>query len=56
MRLCDMNTISQVDVVETLKEFVYKNLSADIENDAAFQFASKLTGLSTDALADYVYE
>ena len=55
-KLLDMNTISQVDVVETLRKFVYEDLSADIANDAAFMFASELTGLSTDALSEYIFE
>lgn len=55
-KLLDMNTISQVDVVETLRKFVYEDLSADIANDAAFMFASELTGLSTDTLSEYIFE
>ena len=55
-KLLDMNTISQVDVVETLRKFAYEDLSADIANDAAFMFASELTGLSTDTLCEYIFE
>ena len=55
-KLLDMDTISQVDVVETLRKFVYEDLSADIANDTAFMFASELTGLSIDTLSEYIFE
>ena len=55
-KLLDIDTISQVDVVETLRKFVHENLSDDIANDAAFMFASELTGLSIDTLSEYIFE
>ena len=53
-KLLDISTISQVEVVETLRNFVMQNYSADIANDAAYEFASELTGISVDRLAEYV--
>ena len=53
-RLLDISTISQVEVVEALRNFVMRNYSADIANDAAYEFASELTGISVDQLAEYV--
>lgn len=53
-RLLDVSTISQVEVVETLRNFVMQNYSADIVNDAAYEFASELTGISVDQLVEYV--
>ena len=53
-RLIDVSTISQVEVVETLRNFVMRNYSADIANDAAYEFASELTGISVDRLVEYV--
>ena len=54
--LIDTSIYSQVDVVDTLKKFVREDISADVANDAAFQFVSDLTGISTDELAEYVFE
>ena len=51
----EMNTISQTDVIETLRKFVTDNASDELHNEGAFLFASELTGLSIDALAEYVY-
>lgn len=53
-KILDISTISQVDVINTLREFVTENYSADIANDAAYQFASELTGLSVDYLCELV--
>lgn len=53
-KLLDVSTISQVEVVETLRNFVMKNYSADIANDAAYEFASELTGISVDRLVEIV--
>ena len=53
-KLLDVSTISQVEVVETLREFVMECYSADIANDAAYEFASRLTGISVDRLVEYV--
>ncbi len=52
--ILDVATISEVDVIETLKKFVFTNLSAEIANDAAYEFASELTGISVDRLVEYV--
>jgi len=53
-RIMDVATISEVDVVETLKKFVFTNYSADIANDTAYEFASELTGISVDELLEHV--
>ena len=53
-KLLDVSTISQVEVVETLRNFVMRNYSTDIANDSAYEFASELTGISVDQLAEYV--
>lgn len=53
-KLLDISTISQVEVVETLRNFVMQNYSDDIANDAAYEFASELTGISVDQLVEYV--
>ena len=53
-KLLDVSTISQVEVIETLRNFIMQNYSADITNDAAYEFASELTGISVDQLVEYV--
>ena len=53
-KLLDVSTISQVEVVETLRSFVMQNYSADIANDAVYEFVSELTGISIDQLVEYV--
>lgn len=53
-KLLDISTISQVEVVETLRNFVMRNYSADIANDGTYEFASELTGISVDQLVEYV--
>lgn len=53
-KLLDINTISQVDVVESLKHFVAENLSAEVANDGAIEFASELTGISVDRLLELI--
>ena len=53
-RLLDVSTISQVEVVETLRDFIMQDYSADIANNAAYEFASELTGISVDQLVEYV--
>jgi len=54
-KLLDIATISQVDVVETLRNFIKQDYyAADITNNAAYEFASELTGISVDQLCEYV--
>ena len=53
-RILDVATISQVEVVETLRNVVLTNISAEVFNDGAYELASELTGLSVDTLCDYV--
>ena len=52
--LLDTNTISQVDIVNTLREFIMSNYSADIANSAVYEFVSELTGISIERLVEYV--
>ena len=47
--LCDIPTISEADVVETLNTFETQKLK-DGEMDAIYNFASELTGRSIDFL------
>jgi hypothetical protein len=53
-KILDVSTISQVEVIETLRNFIMQNYSADIANDAVYEFTSELTGISVDQLAEYV--
>lgn len=55
-KLLDINTISQVDVVTTLKDFVNENdtMFSGVWIDYLYDFVSELTGISQDMLNEYV--
>ena len=46
---CDYNTISQVDVLETLETFYQQGLKEEVLQ-VVYEFASELTGVSVDQL------
>lgn len=52
--ILNIATISQLDVVEELKKYILQHDNEPDAIDAAYDFASNLTGISIDSLADYV--
>ena len=55
--LCKQSTISQKEIVDTLRSLEYGYSGYSIKEDrleGAYLFASELTGLSVDSLAEYV--
>lgn len=55
-KLLDSNTISQVDVVTTLRSFIEENdtMFSGIWIYYLYDFVSELTGISQDTLNEYV--
>lgn len=55
-KLLDSNTISQVDVVTTLRSFIEENntMFSGVWIDYLYDFVSELTGISQDTLNEYV--
>lgn len=52
--ILNIATISQLDVVEALKRYILQHNNEQSAIDAAYDFASELTGISVDSLTDYI--
>ena len=52
-KILDMATISQEDVIKTIKRFSDQQPDPE-EMDAVYAFASELTGISVDQLNEWV--
>lgn len=52
----EMNTISELDIADTLKSFIEENdtMFSGVWIDYLYDFVSELTGISQDTLNEYV--